>query len=486
MWRFANFGAMRCSPSALVLGLGPAGRIAAYRAAARGWSVCAIDPTGGRMPSTIGAWAGQLPQWLPADVVAACAPALVITSTGRERQLGDDYVVFDVDALGRLGADTFEVLRQRAIHTTGFQFSFSDASSQRSVVARWWSKLRGLFDVEDAFAGAAVMHEYFRVDPRHWPEDFVDPLGPGGSLESFAQPDLLVDTIPVSPLLARQLAFGQVFEEADLPVTHRRLVLMDFTVAGQPHPEMPATFSYRIPLGDGRWLVEETILATTVGDRGHAEALHAYLREQQRARLEALGIDAGCAVDEEVVDFPLGPWKLQDQRPRRAIADKLRNIPVGSKAALDLSWLVPFSGNNAPGEVHFGAAGGWMHPATGYSVGAVLADVDRVLDRGLAGKNTNPPGGVRLGRLRRLGLAVLLSFSPDQTRVFFDAFFRLSDRRIFAYLTGSSLRGTALTMVSLLPHLVPHRETLSRLLVTAVSAVVPFRTKISRQRRVMN
>ena len=337
---------------ALVLGLGPAGRAAAHRGAARGWQVLALDPAGGTMPSTVGAWAHQLPRWLaPSAVVSRFRPT-VVTSDGTPRLLRDEYAVLDTDALAGLGG--FEVRLERA-------------------------------------------------DP--------DALPPA---------DVTVDTTPTRPATARQLAYGQIFGEDDVPVQHRVPVLMDFSVpAGAADEGLPATFSYRLPLGDGRWLIEETILATQV-EPGEGEPLHGYLRRMQAHRLMGLGVDAALAHDDEVVDFPLAPLAL----------------PRASRGAS-----------------RFGAAGGWMHPATGYSVGAALADVDRFLDRLAGGQPAGPPGGIAQTWLRRRGLHVLLGFDPDETRAFFDAFFRLPDPAIRTYLTGPSAAGTLAVMLRLAPAL---------------------------------
>ena len=88
-----------------------------------------------------------------------------------------------------------------------------------------------------------------------------------------------------------------------------------------------------------------------------------------------------------------------------------------------------------------------MHPATGYSVGAVLADVDRFLDRLAARGDASPPGGRMLAWLHRRGLHVILGFDADRTREFFDAFFTLPLPTQRAYLNDRySVRGTATAM----------------------------------------
>ena len=400
----SQFGRRSGSPRtrAVVLGLGPAGRIAAHRAAARGWDVMALDPAGGSMPSTVGAWAHQLPAWLPADAVASRFRPSVVTSGGRRRLLEDDYVVLDTAVLSRLGG--FDVCRERGMrHADG------------AVTIR-------------------------------------DGDGDGEDFGAWTSSDVVVDAVGAAPgaavLEARQLAFGHVFREIDVPEHVRVPVLMDFTVpTGTDLPpdradatgSYPATFSYRLPLGDGTWLIEETILAARASsgaDDPRRAELHAHLHRMQSRRLADLGLDPARAIADETVDFPMGPRHLPDDDPRK-------------------------------GHGHFGASGGWMHPATGYSVGAVLADVDRFLDHLAARDDASPPGGRPLAWLRRRGLHVLLGFDADQTREFFDSFLSLPDAAIREYLTGTSTPKTLAVMVALaIPLVRRNPKTLARLLAT--------------------
>ena len=400
----SQFGRRSGSPRtrAVVLGLGPAGRIAAHRAAARGWDVMALDPAGGSMPSTVGAWAHQLPAWLPADAVASRFRPSVVTSGGRRRLLDDDYVVLDTAVLSRLGG--FDVCRERGMrHADG------------AVTIR-------------------------------------DGDGDGEDFGAWTSSDVVVDAVGAAPgaavLEARQLAFGHVFREIDVPEHVRVPVLMDFTVpTGSDLPpdradatgSYPATFSYRLPLGDGTWLIEETILAARASsgaDDPRRAELHAHLHRMQSRRLADLGLDPARAIADETVDVPMGPRHLPDDDPRK-------------------------------GHGHFGAVGGWMHPATGYCVGAVLADVDRFLDQLEARADASPPGGRPLAWLRRRGLHVLLGFDADQTREFFDSFLSLPDAAIREYLTGTSTPRTLAVMVALaMPLGRRNPKTLARLLAT--------------------
>nr|WP_120492510.1 lycopene cyclase family protein [Corynebacterium lactis] len=392
--------------AAAVVGLGPAGRIAAHCAAARGWQVTAFDPAGGTLPSTIGLWAHQIPQWAPSGLVAASFFPAVMLADGSSVRLDKEYAVVNNAVLANLGG--FEVQRKLA--------------SPEDVTAD--------IIIETTGHSAAAS-------------------GPGGQ--------------------ARQLAIGHVFDTADLPSAAREPVLMDFRQAPrQSHMDgrdckvagvgdtgrdcggnAPASFSYRIPLGSGRFLIEETILATPVPlSEGVADdsALLALLRQRQEWRLKSLGVDPATAIEEEVVSFPL----LRRNKARAR---------VGASATPTTETHVPF-----------GFAGGWMHPATGYSVGPVLEDVGRFLSaleataqgRGVASARGRrwrlrwhggrvavaPAGGALTLALRERGLAALLRFDAEGTTEFFAAFFSLRQRDVFAYLTGASPLATLRAMAS--------------------------------------
>ena len=372
--------------TASVVGLGPAGRIAAHRASARGWDVTAYDPAGGTLPSTIGLWCDQLPDWLPSDFLAATFQPSVILVDGTERQLTRTYGVVNNDCLQKLGG--FRIERR----------SLTDSESTGADITI----------VTTGRAHAAV--------------------GRGGQV--------------------RQLAIGHIFSLDDVPSAHRRAVLMDFTPADLNAPETePASFSYRIFLDDRTFLIEETILATptpmvaghldetgaAVGTGGKADdsVLLELLRRRQKARLKSLELSEDLAIDEEVVSFPL-----------------LANFP-SRRGALT---------HNGPSMgTLFGFAGGWMHPATGYSVESVIEDVDRFL-ADMEKKGSRSLGtslSMRLQRwLRERGLAALLGFDARQTGAFFRAFFSLPEKDVFAYLIGTSplttLRAMAKVAVPLL------------------------------------
>ncbi|AUN40943.1 lycopene cyclase family protein [Tsukamurella tyrosinosolvens] len=102
------------APDVVVVGLGPAGRAVAHRAAAAGLRVRAFDPAPDtRWRRTFGLWADELPSWLPVDVVAAVSTPQVIARTRHD--LRRDYAVLDVDALqDAMPLDGVDVRAERA------------------------------------------------------------------------------------------------------------------------------------------------------------------------------------------------------------------------------------------------------------------------------------------------------------------------------------------------------------------------------------
>ncbi|PSL51092.1 lycopene cyclase (CrtL-type) [Saccharothrix carnea] len=164
------------------------------------------------------------------------------------------------------------------------------------------------------------------------------------------------------------------------------------------------TFLYAIPVSADEVLLEETSLARRPG---------LPLREL-RLRLHARLAVHGIAVPEaeERVRIPL------DGRPRDGA---------------------------------FGAAAGWVHPATGYSVAAALRRAPVVADAIMNGRGVRRSAAERAVRvLRSRGLEALLALRPDEVPEFFNGFFQLSDSLQRDYLGGhDDLRGTVRAMLRL-------------------------------------
>jgi lycopene beta-cyclase len=169
----------------------------------------------------------------------------------------------------------------------------------------------------------------------------------------------------------------------------------------------PATFLYAVPLPDGRVLLEETCLARRPG-LGFGE-----LKERLHARL--------------------GPLDGPVERVR---------FPVD----------VPPRGHGA---IPFGAAAGFVHPATGFSLAdtfrlaPVVASHVRVGPRAVR-RVLWPAQSKLVYRLRRRGLSTLLSLTAAEHEEFFDLFFALPERHQHAYLSGrADLVGTVAAMTAM-------------------------------------
>lgn len=333
----------------IVVGAGPAGRALAHRALVHGLDVIVVDPAPDRpWTATFGMFDDDLPSWLDRDVIACGAPDFVVY-TPQRRAVGRGYSVLAPRAL------------QRSLTVAGARTEVCRAAEVTAHTVR-------LDDGRLLAAGHVI-----------------DARGPRS----------------LDPAIPRQRAYGTFHRtEPRAP----EMVLMDWRSTTTADP----TFSYRVDLGDGVRLVEETCLAgrpaTTLGT----------LAERNVHRTDA----PATGRSPEEVDFGLYP----DTAPWRG-----------------------------RGALRFGAAGGQMHPATGYSIAASLNAADRLAAAIARGEDPAAALWDRAARwtyrLRLLGLAVLLGFDGRALCAFFDVFFRLPVPRQRAYLNGAGdLRGTAATM----------------------------------------
>ncbi len=173
-------------------------------------------------------------------------------------------------------------------------------------------------------------------------------------------------------------------------------------------PSGVSTFCYSLPMRDG-WLVEETVLAA----RPAIEPIALLPRLAARLGRHPDSVLAG-AVRTEYVRIPLGGARPGPDQP----------------------------------VVAFGAAAGYVHAATGFSVAASIRAAPRVA--AAIGQALSASSGVvdpapiadavwtaamrRTRVLHDFGLEVLLDLDDDEVRGFFDAFFDLSLGDWTAYL----------------------------------------------------
>lgn len=205
--------------------------------------------------------------------------------------------------------------------------------------------------------------------------------------------------LPRRPGRPEQTAYGLVLRRAG---GHESASFMDWRPDNGAGPDAPPSFLYRVPLGRDTVLYEETCLVGAPA-LGPVE-----LARRLRHRLAARGIALHGDEPVERVRFP---------------------VTGGS-----------------PGSTRFGAAGGYLHPATGYSIAASLAAADTV-----AAGGSGWTGAARaVHRLRLAGLRALLALPASDMPRFFDTFFELDIARQRAYLSGrDDLAGTAAAMNAL-------------------------------------
>jgi lycopene beta-cyclase len=218
-----------------------------------------------------------------------------------------------------------------------------------------------------------------------------------------------------SPATLFQTAYGVVAEADGAP---RDLVWMDFSHAHGDGRE-PATFLYVIPMPDGRVFLEETSLAR-VGGLPFAE-----LEARLRRRLAATGVT-------------------------------LRRVDHVERCVIGLDRRPAIGGRT----LAYGAAGGMVHPATGYQIGRSFAQADGLADVIAATLAQGPQAAASAGwaalwpndrrarfAMYRFGSRAVSRFGADDTRRFFTAFFQrarwqpwLDDELTFAELSQQMAR----------------------------------------------
>ncbi|WP_327151298.1 lycopene cyclase family protein [Nocardia sp. NBC_01329] len=198
------------------------------------------------------------------------------------------------------------------------------------------------------------------------------------------------------PRRAEQTAYGLMLSGDPMPDA----LFMDWRPDNGADPGTPPSFLYAVPLGGDTVLYEETCLV------GAPALTPEELARRLYHRLRARGIALRGDEPIERVRFPV----------------------TGGR----------------PGAGRFGAAGGYLHPATGYSVAAALSAADTVA----AGGSGWTLAAHTVYRLRRAGLRALLALPPADIPRFFDAFFDLDTELQRAYLSRRDDPAGTLTAMS--------------------------------------
>lgn len=220
---------------------------------------------------------------------------------------------------------------------------------------------------------------------------------------------------------AQQTAVGVVVDRARVEAVLGGCWLMDWRRDNGSGPHDPPSFLYAVPLNADDLLVEETCLV------GRPALGMRELRTRLEERLRRRGIELSGYERVEHVRFSVEPDP----------ADQVTGGPL-----------------------LFGARGGLMHPATGYSVAVSLREAEvlaRTLATGGDPRRTLWPTAARTSRrLRQAGLRTLLALQGNATAAFFDAFFDLPVELQRGYLSERAApRATLAAMATMARRLPP-------------------------------
>lgn len=231
-----------------VVGLGPSGRVLAYRSVVAGLRVAAVDPRPGRLwPPTFSCWVDELPDWLPHSVIASRIPAPVVWTTS-EIKIERPYCVLSKPLLrDALPLDDARVYAGRATRVDAREVGLADGTVIRAAVV---------------------------VDARGMP-------APGDRRAASAH-GIFVNAETAAPM-----------------VGDGEGLLLDWRPENGAGPDEPPSFLYSVPLGDGTVIFEETSLGLRGGMPQHE------LRKRTLARLAAHGIELTGEEPSEAAHYPL-------------------------------------------------------------------------------------------------------------------------------------------------------------------------------------
>ncbi|MFV8753865.1 lycopene cyclase family protein [Nannocystaceae bacterium ST9] len=245
---------------------------------------------------------------------------------------------------------------------------------------------------------------------------FVDATGHGSPL---------VEREP-GPEPGYQVAWGELRDAlpTELARSPELMRFMDWTPSGAPEDGLPPSFLYCMPLADERVFVEETVLVGRPG-AGGPSAWFEPLRARLHARLPSLAT-RGDLIETERCVIPMGgPLPRRGQRT-----------------------------------LAFGAAAGFVHPATGYMLGVALHRLARVAEA-IAEVAREPSTAIdracarveraiwtaderRTWQLYGFGMQVLLELDHAGIEEFFAEFFALPPERWRGFLSATAPSSTSM------------------------------------------
>ena len=215
-----------------------------------------------------------------------------------------------------------------------------------------------------------------------------------------------------------QTAFGLCARVAGDPLKGASMVLMDLEAPfgeGFGDGERPS-FLYGMRHGDDTYFLEETVLV------GRPAVSVDILRRRLHRRLHACGVVVKERIEEERCQIPMGT--ALPKRQQQTLA--------------------------------FGAAAGYVHPATGYQLARTLRigpAVAEVIADGIGRRQSTrliaerghevmwPPSMRRAHRMLCVGMETLLGLDGPEMSQFFERFFSLPKQDWRAYMSGEATPG---------------------------------------------
>ena len=373
----------------VVVGAGPAGLWLAAHLARRGVKLAIVDPQlDAPWPNTYGVWADEL-EGLEIEVPTLATFDQACVWLHPERPTPLERAYVRVDPKG------FRERLLDALHTAGATLISEGA---REVVQDGeGGPLRLIFEGGRSLDARAIVDATGRGVLRH---------RAGAAVGADPTP-------PEAPGVQSALGWLARFERD--PLEGHPFVMMDFRPPPTPGADEVPTFLYGMHLGGDLYFVEETALVTR-------QALSfEELETRLNARLSARG-----ALPTEILEV------------ERCL------IPMGGEPPSLLEGVAPI--------IAFGAAAGFVHPATGYSLahtlrtGAPLADLlAEALKRELppdaiarAALGLMWPASARRARaLYALGQEAVLEMNTARLTTFFETFFALPDADWRGYMAAT-------------------------------------------------
>lgn len=382
-------------PDVLVVGAGPSGLAIAAELARLGLATTVVAPRlGETWERSYGAFRRDLPDTsLDAAVRRTFVRPLVRVSASPPIALSETYVRFDTVALQTL-------LVERAARS-GVQL------------------LSGSIDRVEFEPESQAPVCRASLDPGPG-EKQIEPRRvrlPARLVVNASGGALITEGAPRALPVGYQSAYGEWIDVAEHGLADGEMFLMDYRPSGSGSSSQKSfgSFLYAMPEtgpahGPGVLFVQETVLI------GEAPAPMSVLRERLGRRLKSMGLHSARTLGTERCVIPLG-GALPDPRAR----------------------LLPF-----------GAASGFVHPATGYQLAKALRlapEIARVVAEGLESGREDvvssaiehmwPEAARRSYRFYELGAATLATLDADMMEEFIGDFFSLSGGRWQRFMSGA-------------------------------------------------